>query len=302
MLNARIAWEWWGNADNLDDCLAKSAVASARALEQGNARVIVEVFVPELFDPLSGAMMSNEGDQQRYWGMTRAFCDGLVAATGLRLRAIYPDAGVAAMLSSQWSDAQFSLSSLNDRQPVQSDDELVVVACPDPQGVAEVRKIADALMREPSEESGASVAGLGRPLVLFNPRLASGDVGIGLSVRRLRSEFLASFCMAYALRPFEGGAVFKQHPDKWKVFYADPAQQGRFTLIAERAERPGGEELENIILDFLDEGIAGSQNGARGGQDGGSVGDSEPPGWASTLGEVGKVAASLQRFMRDITR
>ena len=95
------------------------------------------------------------------------------------------------MLSSQWSDAQFSLSSLNDRQPVQSDDELVVVACPDPQGVAEVRKIADALMREPSEESGASVAGLGRPLVLFNPRLASGDVGIGLSVRRLRSEFLA---------------------------------------------------------------------------------------------------------------
>lgn len=50
-------------------------------------------------------------------------------------RAIYPDMGVAAMLQSQWPDIKFNLSSLNDRRPVGPNDDLVVIATPDPQGL-----------------------------------------------------------------------------------------------------------------------------------------------------------------------
>eukprot|EP00951_Prasinocladus_malaysianus_P040137 scaffold457279_cov52-Prasinocladus_malaysianus.AAC.1 len=43
--------------------------------------------------------------------------------------------GVAAMLGNMWPDAMFKISSLNDRRPVEADDELIVLATPDPQGL-----------------------------------------------------------------------------------------------------------------------------------------------------------------------
>lgn len=42
--------------------------------------------------------------------------------------------GVAAMLKNQWADMNFSVASLADRKPVSEDDDLVIVAAPDPQG------------------------------------------------------------------------------------------------------------------------------------------------------------------------
>lgn len=46
---------------------------------------------------------------------------------------VYPDVGVSAMLKNQWTDAAFSFASLNDRKPVQPEDDIVVLAAPDPQ-------------------------------------------------------------------------------------------------------------------------------------------------------------------------
>ena len=42
--------------------------------------------------------------------------------------------GVAAMLKNQWPDAGFRFASLSDRKPVSEDDDLIVLAAPDPQG------------------------------------------------------------------------------------------------------------------------------------------------------------------------
>ena len=47
---------------------------------------------------------------------------------------IYPDMGVAAMLKNQWQDVAFTFASLSDRSPVSQDDDLIVLAAPDPQG------------------------------------------------------------------------------------------------------------------------------------------------------------------------
>ena len=265
--------------DSLDDCLARSAMSSASALDQGLSRMIIEVFVPELFDPLSGAMMANEGDQMKYWNMTRAYCQRLQAITERRMRVIYPDAGVAAMLSSQWGEGDFSFSSLNDRRPFdEENDEIIVIACADPQGVDDVISIA------------RKVEGL-VPVVLFNPRLASGDVGIGLAIRRLRKDFLSTFPVVYALRPFEGGAVFKRYPNLWKVFLADANQSGRFKLISETIRRPGGEQLADIIEDYLD----GPKKEDGGEGEGGNA-------QIDFFAEFAKFVKDLQRFARDLSR
>eukprot|EP00955_Chlamydomonas_euryale_P066062 359437-Chlamydomonas_euryale.AAC.2 len=57
-----------------------------------------------------------------------------------------------------------------------------------------------------------------RPVVLFNPRLNSGDVGLGLNARRMRSTFLNNFVVTYSLRPInEVGSVYRRYPGMWKV-------------------------------------------------------------------------------------
>lgn len=72
--------------------------------------------------------------------------------------------------------------------------------------------------------------------------LRSGDVGIGLNVRRMRDKFLGSFTTTYSLRPVgdDLGSVFRQWPEQWKVFVADADSPGRFWLAAERGSRPAG--------------------------------------------------------------
>lgn len=55
-------------------------------------------------------------------------------------------------------------------------------------------------------------------MVMFNPRLASGDVGVGLSIRRMRDNFLSRFTTTYSLRPIaDVGSVFRRYPGMWQV-------------------------------------------------------------------------------------
>jgi hypothetical protein len=49
----------------------------------------VEILLPELWDPLSGPVYAEEGDQQRFWKLTRRFLDNLAASMpGKRIRAV----------------------------------------------------------------------------------------------------------------------------------------------------------------------------------------------------------------------
>lgn len=72
---------------------------------------------------------------------------------------------------------------------------------------------------------------------MFNPRLASGDVGVGLSIRRLRESFLNRFTTTYSLRPIaDVGSVFRRYPGTWQV--AAGARKGRGG--EERQRSPAG--------------------------------------------------------------
>lgn len=264
--------------DSLTGALEDASRATVEALERGVDRCVVEVLLPELWDPLSGPVYAEEGDQQRFWKLTRRFLENLAAAQpGKRIRAVYPDVGVAAMLKNQWTDAPFGFASLNDRRPVAEGDDIVVLAAPDPPGADDAIRISQGLNE-------------GQSLVMFNPRLASGDVGVGLSIRRMRESFLSRFTTTYSLRPIQDvGSVFRRYPGMWQVFVQDPEVPGRYKLVAERLSRPGGEALDYILMEAL-----GPPPGAEGGQQG--------SGGAGFINQLGVTLSGLQRFMRSLSQ
>jgi len=315
--------------DSLADAVSDAAAATAAAIARGVTRCQVEIMLPEFWDPISGPQFPNKGDQERFWRMTRRFVEELAVkvaeAPGSELRlalaasspsaaaaarqaggqeeeeeedatvvkAIYPDAGVAAMLSNQWPDRTFAISSLNSRRPVAAEDALVVLACPDPPGADDCLR-AVRLTSEQDEQAGVPE----RPVVLFNQRLSSGDVGLGLNARRLRSNFLARFTTTYSLRPIgDVGSVFRRYPEQWKVFVEEPGTPGRYLLAATTASRPAGDALDAIVARALGEdGTGGGGGGGAGGEGGGGGG-----GVAGLAGNIARTMASVQRFMRSLS-
>jgi hypothetical protein len=51
-------------------------------------------------------------------------------------------------------------------------------------------------------------------------RAASGDAGIGLTVRRMRDQFLGRMTVAYYLQPLAwcNGSIFKRYPGLWRLY------------------------------------------------------------------------------------
>lgn len=260
--------------DSLADALQQASESTALALQKGAGRCIVEILLPEFWDPSSGPVFAEEGDQQRFWKMTRRFIESLAEKSNSKAtKAVYPDTGVAAMLKHQWPDAAFKFGSLFDRNPISEDDDLIILAAPDPPSLEAVKRAAS---------TAATIA----PLVLFNPRLASGDAGVGLNIRRLNKQFMSTFTTSYSLRPVaDVGSVFRRYPGQWQVFVEDSSlEPGRYLLAAERPERPAGDVLDAILEEAM--GLQKDSN------DGGK----------GLLASIGSTISSLQRFSRSLTK
>ncbi len=57
----------------------------------------------------------------------------------------------------------------------------------------------------------------------------SGEVGVGLNVRRMMLDYLSSFTIAFSLRPVgDIGTVFRRYPGQWKV---GCSEQFRFLVL-----------------------------------------------------------------------
>ena len=243
-----------------------------------------------LWDPSSGNLFAEEGDQQRFWKITRRFveqmssihgadhvkavctsrpvfkvlrCAMCIHKQGLLPRVqLYPDVGVAAMLRNEWKDATFEIGAVSDKTAVGEGDDLVIIAAVDPQGMpsnvqaVQVHGIPATMLMwlvlvADRVERGKEGGGGGRPARSRHPLqpaagqvgqlklqtccgymcsaccwtdssramlLCSGDVGIGLNVRRMRLEFLSTFTVTYSLRPLgEFGTVLRRYPGQWQV-------------------------------------------------------------------------------------
>uniref|UniRef100_A0A7S3F4V7 DUF1995 domain-containing protein n=1 Tax=Prasinoderma singulare TaxID=676789 RepID=A0A7S3F4V7_9VIRI len=247
--------------------------------------------------------MESEGDQMRLWSLSRGVlelvarrmeliggegeggdADGEgVESAGHRVVAVYPDSGVGAMLQNRWAGAPYRFASVDDRvnSVVRPETELVVVCIPDPPSIRKVIAIAEA-----AQEAGAQ-------LLLFNPRLASGDIGVGLALRDTFRDFTLQMQVAYSIRPVGDGSVYKCYPAPWKVFLGDPEEEGRYILAAEQNTRPNSEEIFNL-MDALDDGTLGKEDDED--TDGG---DGNAGG---LFGAARKGIREAQKFARDISR
>uniref|UniRef100_A0ACD6AAE3 Uncharacterized protein n=1 Tax=Avena sativa TaxID=4498 RepID=A0ACD6AAE3_AVESA len=250
---------------DLQGAIWQSGKASADFVNSGGMRGIAELLIPQL------EFLNEEGAQAEVWALSRILLDTLAQETGQIVKAIFPDAGVAALLKYQWKDAQFKCASLSDRKPVDTDDGVVVMIIPDHQMLEAVERIATQLADDPI-----------RPLIMWNPRLVSGDVGVGYNVRNLRRNFLSTFTTVYSMRPLPTGAIFRCYPEKWKVFYDDPNRPNRYLLARESSSRPDATDIEIIF-----------------GGGGASEQSEEEP---SMMTNVMAAFSSVSRFMRVITK
>ncbi|OAY42278.1 uncharacterized protein LOC110622174 [Manihot esculenta] len=249
---------------DLEGAVWQSSQASALFVSSGGMRAIVELLIPQL------QFLDDEGAQAELWELSRIFLDKLIEETGCqKIKAIFPDAGAAALLKYRWKDAGFGFASLSDRKPVESEDEIVVMVVPDYQMLRYVENIASNLSDDPP-----------RPLIMWNPRLISEDVGVGINVRNLRRYFLSTFTTVYSMRPFPSGAVFRCYPGMWKVFYDDKDRPNRYLLAKEFIRRPDAEELEIIF---------------------GNVEEKSEKG-PSIFNKAASIFSSLNRFMKAISK
>jgi hypothetical protein len=65
--------------DNLMDALDQAAEATSDAMKRGVPRNVAEILLPEFWDPMSGAVFSEDGDQMRFWKLGKRFSDKLVS-------------------------------------------------------------------------------------------------------------------------------------------------------------------------------------------------------------------------------
>ncbi|KAF3328563.1 hypothetical protein FCM35_KLT05641 [Carex littledalei] len=97
----------------------------------GGMRAIVELLIPEL------QFLNEIGAQANVSELSR------------KVKVIFPDAGVAALLKYNWMDTKFGCASLGDRNPVDKEDEIVVLIIPDYQMLEKVEIIANRLSDDP---------------------------------------------------------------------------------------------------------------------------------------------------------
>ncbi|KAI3810553.1 hypothetical protein L1987_20172 [Smallanthus sonchifolius] len=127
---------------DLEGAVRQSSEASAVFVSSWGMRAIVELLIPQL------QFLDDEGAQGELWELSKIFVDTLIEETGCeRVKAIFPDAGAAALLKYRWNDATFSFAS--DRKPVEKEDEIVVMILPDYQMLEYVERIACDLSNEP---------------------------------------------------------------------------------------------------------------------------------------------------------
>lgn len=249
---------------DLEGAVRQSSQASSLFVSAGGMRAIVELLIPQL------QFLDDEGAQAELWELSRLFVDTLIEETGSqRVKAIFPDAGAAALLKYRWKDAAFGFSSLSDRKPVEKEDEIIVMVVPDYQMLGYVEKISSDLSDDPP-----------RPLIMWNPRLISEDVGVGINVRNLRRYFLSTFTPVYSMRPLPSGAVFRCYPGLWKVFYDDKDRPNRYLLAKELVSRPNADDLEIIFGE-----VEGKSD--------------EGP---SLFSQAASIFSSLNRFMKAISK
>ena len=67
----------------LPSLLPSPARCPRSSLSQSRAQILIELLIPELWDPVSGSVMQNDGDQMRMWSLSRMFVEHFAFYSGI---------------------------------------------------------------------------------------------------------------------------------------------------------------------------------------------------------------------------
>jgi len=241
---------------DLDEAVAQAKISTAAALKDGKTRIMVELVFPEL----------------KQMAIAWDFLPVLTSLYGSGLKVFFPDTGAAALARRDWKLAEFTIADLgNSRTPlapkIQPEDEAFLIIEPSAVEVLIVEELCQ-------------LAG-DRPCILFNPKLEDVSiVGIGYAARQLRDRFISTLESYYYLRPMEDFALMRAYPDQWQVWQL---VEEEYRMIAESAEKPVGEVLDQIMM-------GGSRSGEGDLQEG-----------TKTPVKTPGLMANLQRFLRALS-
>lgn len=165
---------------------------------------------------------------------------------GMSLRVLCPDAGATALARRDHPGLAALISSLSDHRRLQQEaaesqenepHPLLLVVGPGPSDYELVE--------------GVCISHPG-PVVLLNPTLEDGAVGIGSVARARRKGFLAQWQVAYALQPFANGALRRAYPGDWELYRLDP--EG-FRLAGAFPQKPSSEEQAETLAGEIPGGL-----------------------------------------------
>ena len=150
------------------------------------------------------------------------------SAPGIRL--LFPDAGAAALARRDGPELAERIATFSDHLRLG-------------ESGAEVLILVGASQADYGTVESVCQAHAGR-VVLVNPGLEDGAVGIGSVGRERRRGFLAQWEAAYALIPLSGSALRRAHPLDWELFRLDP---DGYRFAASFDHRPDGEERDEAL-------------------------------------------------------
>jgi hypothetical protein len=170
------------------------------------------------------------------------------SAPGIRL--LFPDAGAAALARRDGPELADRIATFSDHRRLRESTSAVAPeqgdgdAAGGPEGSgAEVLILVGASQADYETVESVCQGHAGR-VVLVNPGLEDGAVGIGSVGRERRRGFLAQWVAAYALIPLTGSALRRAHPLDWELFRLDP---DGYRFVANFDHRPDGEERDGAL-------------------------------------------------------
>jgi hypothetical protein len=218
--------------ETLDAAVEQAKEAAQTAIADGYNLVQVELVVPEI--ALQSEALALEFAQ-------------LFAATGSRVKVMFPDTGASALAKRNWGEQPFAVTDMGSRftsieTQIAEEDEIFIVTCPSAVEVERAEKLSQ-------------LAG-DRPVLFLIPQLEDvAVVGIGLAARQLRDRFIKNIYSCYYLRPLEEGAILRCHPSPWQIWLE---RDSGYELATELTTKPMGEDLERLMIDLTNPQTANS--------------------------------------------
>jgi plasmid stability protein len=152
----------------------------------------------------------------------------------LEHRLLFPDAGATALARRDAPSLAPLIGSFSDQRRLQgegSSSGVLLLVGAGPSDYEEVEGIC-------THHTGA--------VVLLNPVLEDGAVGIGSVARERRRGFLAGWEAAYALIPQADSALRRAWPATWQLYRLDP---DGYRAVASFERKPDGEQRDQALAD-----------------------------------------------------